>query len=84
MLVSNSQPIDDKINWLFLKIGVKQFSFIYKIEDPFTANYRISFNVKLSFMLYEEVKKLIQFNQIYEVLRGTESIGTVKIINILV
>ncbi len=80
ILNSYKHPKDDKVNWLFMKIGERQFSFIYKIDETREASYDKPFNAKLSFMLIEEVKKLIQLNQTYEVLRGPEPIGDIKII----
>ena len=80
ILGTNKLPKDDNVNWLFLKIGEKQFSFIYKIDDPKIAKYRAPFNASLSFMLIEEVKTFIQLNYVYQVLRGQEIVGTVKLI----
>ena len=83
MLGTNGQPKDDKTNWLFLKIGERQFSFIYMIDEPTTASYDNPFSTKLSFMLIDEVKKFIKLNQSYGVLRGAETIGMVEITNVL-
>jgi len=83
LLGANSQPKDDKTNWLFLKIEERQFSFIYKIDEPINASYDNPFSAKLSFMLIDEVKKILKSNQSYEVLRGPETIGMVKIVSTL-
>lgn len=83
ILGTNIQPKDDIVNWFFIKIKEKQFSFIYKIVEPKSANYSLPLNAKLSFMLINEVETHIKLNEIYDVLRGTEAIGTVQIINIL-
>ena len=79
ILGSESQPKDDIVNWLFLKIGERQFSFVYKIDEPIEASYDNPFNAKLSFMMIDLVKDIIQLNHSYEVLRGPETIGVVKI-----
>lgn len=83
VLDSDSQPKDDIVNWLLLKVGEKQFSFVYKINDPVKASYNIPFYAKLSFVMIEVVKNIIQLNHSYEVIRGHEVIGNVRIINIL-
>lgn len=80
LLDSKNQPKDDKTNWLFLEIGERQFSFIYKIENPLQASYNKPFNAIFSFIFIEDVKKFIQLNQTYNVLRGPELIGSIKII----
>jgi hypothetical protein len=77
------QPKDDKVNWLFLKIGEQQFSFVYKILNPSEAKYDKSFKADLAFTMIETVKNIFKLNQTYEVLRGPESIGIVKLINVL-
>ena len=79
MLGVNSLPKDDKTNWLFLKIEERQYSFIYTIDEPINASYHKPFKAKLSFMLIDEVRKLIKLNQTYEVLRGPEPIGDIKL-----
>lgn len=80
---SYTQPKDDKTNWLFLKIENKEFSFIYEIKDPLNAQYNKPFVIELSFLLFEEVKKIIKINHNYKVLRAEEFIGSVKIVNVL-
>ncbi|WP_131539022.1 hypothetical protein [Pedobacter nototheniae] len=77
------QPKDDKVNWLFLNTGERQFSFVYKIENPLGANYEMPFKANLAFTMIEAVEDIIQLNHSYEVLRGQESIGTVKLISAL-
>jgi len=77
------QPKDDKVNWLFLNTGERQFSFVYKIEDPLKANYEKPFKVDLAFTMIEAVKEIVQLNHTYEALRGQETIGTVKLISVL-
>lgn len=79
ILDSESKPKDDIVNWLFLKVGEYQFSFVYKIDIPAEASYDSPFTIKLSFMLKEVVNEIIQLNESYEVLRGSEIIGIVKI-----
>ena len=80
----NNQPKDDKVNWLFLKLGEEQFSFVYRIEEPLTAVYERPFNISLSFLMIERVKELIKLNFSYQVLRGEEIIGTIEIIDSLI
>jgi len=83
MLGVNIKPNDDKTNWLFLKVGEKQYGFIYKIDVLKKVNYNIPFRVKMSFMLLNEVKKVLISNNKYEVLRGDEKIGDIRIISSL-
>lgn len=83
VLDNNSQPKDDRVNWLFLKSGERQFGFVYKIENPLHAKYGQSFKVELSFSMIEEVANIVNLNQSYEVLRGEEFIGNVNLINSL-
>lgn len=77
------EPKDDKVNWLFLNTGERQFSFVYKIEDPLNAFYEKPFKADLAFIMIETVKKIIKLNYTYEVLRGQETIGTVRLIRAL-
>ncbi|AYD48089.1 hypothetical protein [Arachidicoccus soli] len=77
------QPKDDKVNWLFLNTGERQFSFVYKIGNPLEARYGSPFKADLAFTMIEAVQDIINLNQAYEVLRGQEIIGTVRIINAL-
>jgi hypothetical protein len=83
VLDEQCQPIDDKVNWLFLNAGEQQFSFVYKIENPLEAKYGKPFKAELAFTMIEAVKVIIQLNHICEVLRGQESVGTVTIVRIL-
>ena len=76
-------PKDDEVNWLFLNTGAHRFSFVYKIENPLDAKYKEPFKAELAFTMIEAIKEIIQINRIYEVLRGEEKIGTVKIFNVL-
>ncbi len=78
-----SQPKDDKVNWLFLNVGEQQFSFVYKIENPIEAKYGFFFKVKLSFTMIELARKIIKLNHTYEVLRGQEIIGTIRLFDAL-
>jgi hypothetical protein len=82
-LDKQSQPKDDKINWLFLNTGGHQFSFVYKIEKPSEAKYGKPFSAHLAFTMIEAVKDIIQSNQTYEILRGQETIGSVRIVSVL-
>jgi hypothetical protein len=82
VLAEQILPRDDKVNWLFLKIGEQQFSFIYKIENLFEANYEKPFKVKLAFTMIETVRNVVELNCIYEVLRGNEMIGKIKLIQL--
>lgn len=81
VLDEKCQPKDDIVNWLFLIIEKYQYSFVYQIEDPFNAKYNNSFKIKIAFTAIDEVNKVIQLNHIYEVFRGEEHIGVIKIIN---
>ncbi len=81
ILDKECQPKDDIVNWLFLIIEEYQYSFVYKIENPLDAKYNNSFKVKISFTAKDAILKVIRLNHIYEVCRGQESIGTIKLIN---
>jgi len=76
-------PKEDKVNWLFLKTGKQQFSFIYKIENLLEASYERPFKVKLAFTMNETARNVVELNYFYEVLRGTEMIGEIKLIQFL-
>jgi hypothetical protein len=80
VLDSKHRPKDDQVNWLFLNTGEQQFSFVYKIENPLQANYGLPFKADLAFTA-ESAKDVIQLNHDYEVLRGQETVGTVKLTN---
>ena len=76
----NSLPKSDATNWLFLVIGERRFSFIYKITEPDLANYDEPFSAYLSFTFIELAGKMIEANKAYTVMRGEEIIGIVEII----
>ena len=79
VLNAQSQPKDDKVNWLFLNAGKHQYSFVYKIENPLEAKYDKPFKVELAFSMIEAVIGIAKLNHSYEVLRGQEVIGTVRL-----
>jgi hypothetical protein len=75
-------PKDDILPWLFLIIDEKEgkrFTFLYKIEQPTEAVFEEPFNIQMAFIM-EKIKKTVQLNQTYNVWRGEEFIGSVKII----
>ena len=80
VLDKQCQPKDDKINWLFLNTEEHQFSFVYKIKKPLGAKYGAPFKVELAFTMIETVESIIEINHSYEVLRGQEIIGKIRLI----
>mgnify|MGYP007034058969 CR=1 FL=1 len=80
LLDEQNQPKDDIVNWLFLKSGKYRFSFVYKMEKPLESKYEIPFRAKLAFTFIEGVIKFIKLNHDYEVWRGEEIVGTVRLI----
>ena len=70
LLSEQSQPKDDPVNWLFLKEGIKRFSFIYKLENPLESDYNSPFSVKIFFLVAEAVKSF-KLNHSYNVCRQT-------------
>ena len=80
VLSQKSYPKDDTVNWLFLKFCDRRFSFIYKIENPSKAMFEEPFNIYLSFIMEEVVKDLVKLQSNYEVLRGEEPIGHVRLL----
>lgn len=78
-LKDQTQPKDDEVNWLFLKIGEKQLSFVYKIQTPLAAKYNKPFEAQISFTMSEVAIKVIKLHERYEVLRGQEVIGTISL-----
>lgn len=83
VLDNQSQPKDDKVNWLFLNTGEHLYSFVYKIEKPTEAKYNRPFRIKIAFTMIEAVIKCVKLNHTYEVLRGQEVIGNISLINTL-
>lgn len=83
VLKENLRPFDDKVNWLFLKDGYHLYSFVYEIENPVLAEYGKSFKAKLSFTTIEAVLNSLYLDHNYEVERGDESIGTVKLLSVI-
>lgn len=75
VLPPKSQPKDDVVHWLFLKIDDKRLSFVYKIQDPDRAIYESYFNAYIRFTMYESIERVVELDRSYEVLRGEESIG---------
>lgn len=78
-----SRPKEDQVNWLFLNIEERQFSFVYKLQNPARAIYEEPFKADLAFTMIEAVQELINMNTIYNVSRGPELIGTIRIIRAL-
>ena len=77
-----SKPKDDQCNWLFLKIGVYTYSFVYTINKPNNATYNKPFLIEMAFTVEEEkIKEIIKIGENYEIYRGQEYIGNVIIIN---
>jgi hypothetical protein len=75
-------PKDDILPWLFLVIdkkGERRFTFFYKIEQPTESFYEKPFSILMSFIM-EEIEKVIELDQAYDVWRGEEYIGNVSII----
>lgn len=83
VLNAPNQPKDDKVNWLFLQIEERKYSFLYKILEPLKAEYNKPFTVKLSFTMIEVVKNIIKLNNTYTIFRGNEYIGTLNMKEIL-
>ena len=82
VLNKHVEPKDDTVNWLFLKVAEKQFSFIYE-WNPLQAHYNFPFDADISFTAFESVKGLVSLNYMYEILRGQEQIGTLKLIRFI-
>ncbi len=74
-----SRPQDDNVNWLFLQIGERQLSFVYKIIHPLEANYGKPFEIDMAFIWSEVALEILQLEHTYQVLRGQEEIGIVKL-----
>ena len=79
LLSVSSRPKDDTVNWLFLKIGQRQLSFVYKIINPTEADYGKPFEIEMAFAWSELALGILQLGNIYPVLRGQEEIGSVKL-----
>ena len=82
MLEEDTFPKDDILPWLFLvmdKSGERRYTFFYKIEQPASATYENPFNILMSFIM-DGMEKIIELNQMYDVWRGEEFIGQVKIV----
>ena len=80
VLAEQSQPSDDKVNWLVLNVGERQFSFVYKIEKPLEAEYGRPFRADIAITMIEIAASIVELNHPYEVLRGQEIIGTARLI----
>lgn len=75
-------PEDDLDPWLFLvmdKKGKSRFTFFYKIENAQEFSSKKSFNLQMSFIMGEAVKR-IRLGEIYDVWKGEKNIGQIKII----
>lgn len=79
LLDKRSQPKDDKVVWLFLNIGKQQFSFVYKIKNPSEAKYDKPFEAEIAFTMIEVVIGTVKLHHTYEILRGQDLIGKVKL-----
>ncbi|GHV18921.1 hypothetical protein FACS1894169_15790 [Bacteroidia bacterium] len=78
-------PKDDTLPWLFLvmdKKGKRRFTFFYVIEQPTESFYEKPFNILMSFIM-DGMGEIIELYQTYDVWRGEEFIGNVKITKLL-
>src|SRR5258708_3549784 len=82
ILEEQDHPKDDVVNWFFLNSGEMKLSFVYKIDNASEAIYDKPFKVHLSFTMYERAKDIIKLNHTYEVLRGSEIIGNIRILKL--
>jgi hypothetical protein len=74
-------PDEDIDPWLFLvfdKKGERRCTFFYKIEHHLESFYEKSFNILMSFIM-EGMENVIELYQTYDVWRGEEFIGNIKI-----
>lgn len=74
------QPKDDVVNWSFLLIEERLFSFVYKINNPLEAKYGEPFRADLAFTMIEVLKDNLELNRKYQVFRGQENVGTLRLI----
>lgn len=68
--------------WLFLvmdKKGETRFTFFYKMEDDIESPNKKSFNVEMSFIMDEAVKR-VKLGKIYDIWKRERLIGQIKII----
>ncbi len=77
VLSSADRPRNDIVNWLFLKAGEAQLSFVYKIEHPDTAEYGIPFSARIALTAVEQAQEILLLDTEYEVLRGEEPVGKI-------
>jgi hypothetical protein len=78
-------PNEETDPWLFLvfdKKGQKRYSFFYKPEQSVDVFNEKSFNIQISFLVEGRINthQIIKPGQIYDVWRGEEPIGFIKII----
>lgn len=83
VLKYNNSLKDDIVNWLFAHIGDSKYGFVYKIEEVESASFEQPFLADASFLAIEFVTGLLKLGDTYEVSRGEEQIGSLKIVEIL-
>lgn len=79
ILNDSTRPAEDKLNWLFIKIYNKKYSFVYRIIDPLNAEYASPFDIEMSLIFPELIHDKIEILKDYEVFRGEENIGIIRI-----
>ncbi|WP_271782606.1 hypothetical protein [Aquimarina algiphila] len=82
--IESNFPFEDKVNWLFLEKEEKQYSFIYNIKSPKTSLYNSPFEIEVKFLMYDELKNIIELERDYKVYRGEEEIGTIKLLDVII
>ncbi|MGV3597368.1 MAG: hypothetical protein ACO1PI_05820 [Bacteroidota bacterium] len=73
-------PSDDKVNWFFLQINGKRYTFFYKILEPNTAIYGEEFLLYMGFLMKDYVNSVINVSEEYMVYRGEELIGKIRVL----
>lgn len=72
-------PKEDPIAWLAIKVKENLYSFIYRIVDENTAIYNSPFKIDIDFIVGDIIEDKIKTGEEYEVYRGLELVGTLKI-----
>lgn len=76
-----NKPADDVVKWLHIELENKHTVF-YEIIEPDKAQYNVEFRAKIA-MLEEDIINELRLNKEYNLYRGPEKIGTLRVEEII-
>ncbi|WP_420553526.1 hypothetical protein [Tenacibaculum aiptasiae] len=83
LISKEEKPQDDVVKWFSLNVNGINYSFIYDIIEKNEATYDKFFEVRISLINFDLIKREIVLKKSYNVYRGEEMIGEIKLHKVL-